>query len=173
MSHSVGDSGRQIPSLHGEKASEVKMEVKMKTWVRCSFLLLGGLLFCSAGIVQAQEKTVKKAPIQNTSPASGEEMFKTYCAACHGKDAKGAGPASADLKTTPPDLTTLAKRHDGKFPEDYVTNVLRNGTKAPAHGSSDMPVWGPLFAKVSGEDPSIVGMRIANLVHYISTLQVK
>jgi len=100
-------------------------------------------------------------------------MFKTYCAACHGKDAKGAGPASADLKTTPPDLTTLAKRHEGKFPQDYVTNVLRNGVKAPAHGSSDMPVWGPLFAKVSGEDPSIVNMRISNLVRYLESVQSK
>ncbi|HTT33918.1 MAG TPA: cytochrome c [Methylomirabilota bacterium] len=145
----------------------------MKSWARFSFLLLSALLLCLAGVVQAQEKTVKKEPIQNTSPASGEEMFKTYCAACHGKDAKGAGPASADLKTTPPDLTTLAKRHEGKFPQDYVTNVLRNGVKAPAHGSSDMPVWGPLFAKVSGEDPSIVNMRISNLVRYLESVQSK
>lgn len=145
----------------------------MKTWARGSFLLLSALLFCLAGLVLAQEKTVKKEPIQNTSPASGEEMFKTYCAACHGKDAKGAGPASPDLKTTPPDLTTLAKRHNGKFPDDYVSNVLRNGVKAPAHGSSDMPVWGPLFAKVSGEDPSIVNMRISNLVHYLESVQAK
>ena len=28
-----------------------------------------------------------KAPIQNVTAASGEEMFKSYCAACHGKDA--------------------------------------------------------------------------------------
>ena len=145
----------------------------MKTWARCGFLMMGAGLFCATGLIRAQEKAVKKAPIQNTSPASGEEMFKTYCAACHGKDAKGAGPATVDLKTTPPDLTTLAKRHDGKFPEDYVTSVLRNGIKAPAHGSTDMPVWGPLFAKVSGEDPSIVNMRISNLVHYLESVQAK
>jgi mono/diheme cytochrome c family protein len=137
-------------------------------------LLVAAVLFSvTFAIAQEKEKTVKKAPIQGTSPASGEEMFRTYCAACHGKDAKGAGPATPDLKTTPPDLTTLAKRHDGKFPEDFVTNVLRNGVKAPAHGTSDMPVWGPLFAKVSGEDQSIVTMRIANLVHYLESVQAK
>jgi len=145
----------------------------MKTWARCCFLMMSVVLFCAAGLLRAQEKAAKKAPIQNTSPVSGEEMFKTYCAACHGKDAKGAGPATADLKTTPPDLTTLAKRHEGKFPEDYVSNVLRNGVKAPAHGSSDMPVWGPLFAKVSGDDQSIVSMRIANLVRYLESVQAK
>jgi len=96
---------------------------------------------------QEKEKTVKKAPIQNTSPASGQEMFQSYCAVCHGKDAKGAGPASEALKTTPPDLTTLAKRHDGKFPVDYVNSVLRNGIKTPAHGSSEMPVWGLFCAR--------------------------
>lgn len=141
---------------------------------RCIVLLIA-IVLCSVtlGLSQEKEKTVKKAPIQNVNPASGEEMFKSYCAACHGKDAKGAGPASADLKSTPPDLTTLAKRHDGKFPADYVSNVLRNGVKAPAHGSSDMPVWGPLFATVSGHDETLVNMRISNLVHYLESVQVK
>jgi mono/diheme cytochrome c family protein len=138
-------------------------------------VLVSVLMFCIAAPAHAQDKdkTVKKAPVQNTSPASGGEMFKSYCAACHGKDAKGAGPASADLKTTPPDLTTLAKRHDGKFPSDYVTSVLRNGIKAPAHGSTEMPVWGPLLAAVSGHDDAIVSMRITNLVRYIESLQEK
>jgi len=133
--------------------------------------------FCSSvpapAAAQEKDKTVQKAPIAQTSPASGREMFKTYCAACHGPAAKGNGPAAVDLKTTPPDLTTLAKRHEGKFPADYVTNVLRNGAKTPAHGSSEMPVWGPLFASVSGRDPAIVNMRIANLVRYLETLQAK
>jgi mono/diheme cytochrome c family protein len=141
---------------------------------RCIVLFVAVVLSSVAfGLAQEKEKTVKKAPIQDVNPASGEEMFKSYCAACHGKDAKGAGPATVDLKSTPPDLTTLAKRHDGKFPADYVSNVLRNGVKAPAHGSSDMPVWGPLFAAVSGHDETLVGMRISNLVHYIESVQVK
>ncbi|HXJ04522.1 MAG TPA: cytochrome c [Candidatus Acidoferrum sp.] len=140
-----------------------------------SIFLLFALLLLTAmqTMAQVKEKTVQKAPIQQTSPASGQEMFKTYCAACHGKDAKGGGPAAAELKTPPPDLTTLATRHDGKFPADYVSNVLRNGAKAPAHGSSEMPVWGPLFASVSGRDPAVVNMRIANLVRYVASLQSK
>ncbi|MGB9465294.1 MAG: cytochrome c [Candidatus Acidiferrum sp.] len=140
-----------------------------------SIVLLLPLVFSTASLTMAQDKdkTVQKAPIEQTSPASGKEMFKTYCAACHGKDAKGAGPAAAELKTAPPDLTMLAKRHDGKFPGDYVANVLRNGAKAPAHGSSEMPVWGPLFASISGRDTQVVTMRIANLVRYLESLQVK
>ena len=140
-----------------------------------SLLAVGILIVCGAslGMAQEKEKAVKKEPVQHTSPASGAEMFKSYCAACHGKDAKGGGPAAADLKSAPPDLTTLAKRHDGKFPDEYVTTVLRNGVKAPAHGSSDMPVWGPILASVSGHDQTVVNMRISNLVRYIESLQVK
>jgi mono/diheme cytochrome c family protein len=140
-----------------------------------SIFLLLPLLFSAASLTMAQDndKSVQKTAIQQTSPASGGEMFKTYCAVCHGKDAKGGGPAAVELKKAPPDLTTLAKRHDGKFPGDYVANMLRNGAKVPAHGSSDMPVWGPLFASISGRDPALVNMRIANLVRYLESLQVK
>ncbi len=140
-----------------------------------SILILLPLVSAMVSLTLAQDKgkTVQKTPIEQTSPASGKEMFKTYCAACHGKDAKGAGPAAAELKMAPPDLTMLAKRHDGKFPADYVANVLRNGAKAPAHGSSEMPVWGPLFASISGRDPAVVTMRITNLVRYLESLQVK
>jgi len=147
----------------------------MKSWIGFRFVCLAAALFFSACQIQAQEKekTVKKAPIQHTSPASGKEMFMSYCAVCHGKDAKGAGPATEALKTTPPDLTTLAKRHDGNFPKDYVSSILRNGVKAPAHGTTDMPVWGPLLRSVSGGDESIVNMRIGNLVRYLESIQAK
>jgi mono/diheme cytochrome c family protein len=142
-----------------------------------SILILIALLLSTATLGLAQEKekekTLKKTPIQHTSPASGKEMFNSYCAVCHGTDAKGGGPATAALKSTPPDLTTLAKRHDGKFPEDYVTTVLRNGTKVPAHGTSDMPMWGPLFASVSGHEQPVINMRISNLVRYLESLQAK
>jgi mono/diheme cytochrome c family protein len=140
-----------------------------------SILMLIALLFSTAtlGLAQEKEKTIKKTPIQHTSPASGKEMFNSYCAVCHGTDAKGGGPAAAALKSALPDLTTLAKRHDGKFPGDYVSTVLRNGIKAPAHGTSDMPMWGPLFASVSGNEQPVVNMRIANLVRYLESLQAK
>ena len=138
-----------------------------------SLIVLAVLLFAIAGRTAAQDKTIKKAPIEQTSPASGAEMFKAYCAVCHGKDAKGDGPAALDLKVQPPDLTTLAKRHDGKFPDSYVATVLRNGPKAPAHGTPEMPVWGPLFSSISGGDQGLVNLRISNLVSYLKSLQVK
>jgi mono/diheme cytochrome c family protein len=122
----------------------------------------------------AQEKPeVKKTPIHQTSPASGKEMFTHYCAACHGGDAKGSGPAAPSLKTAPPDLTTLAKRHDGKYPADYVANLLQHGPATSAHGSSDMPTWGPLFRSLDPNHEIIVQQRIKNLNDYLMSLQAK
>jgi mono/diheme cytochrome c family protein len=126
-----------------------------------------------AGLASAQDKEVKKVPVQPSNAASGAEMYKQYCAVCHGKDGKGNGPAASELKVAPPDLTTLAKRNGGKFPTDHVMNVLRNGVKAPAHGTADMPTWGPLFSTVSGQDAGIVNLRISNVTNHLKTLQEK
>jgi len=118
----------------------------------------------------AQEQ---KAHLPGSNPASGARLYRQYCAVCHGADLKGHGPMAMELKTPPPDLTTLAQRHGGTFPEFYVEDVLRNGVKIPAHGDSEMPVWGPLFASIRGTDPALVSIRIANLIAYIKSSQAK
>src|SRR5208282_2058120 len=127
-----------------------------------SVALTAGLVLLAASSAAAQEKEVKKAPIQQTNASSGAEMFKSYCSACHGKDGKGDGPAAAELKVAPPDLTMLAQKNGGKFPEDTVATVLRNGAKAPAHGTADMPTWGPLFQSLNRTDTTLVDLRISN-----------
>jgi len=102
-------------------------------------VIFGSLLTFTAAGSFAQTKELKKEPIQMTSAASGSEMYKSYCAACHGKDGKGDGPAATALKAPPSDLTQLAKKNNGKFPADHVAYELRAGV-AGAHGSADMPV---------------------------------
>jgi mono/diheme cytochrome c family protein len=131
--------------------------------------------FMAAVLSQAQDKKpeIKHVPAPATSAASGKEMFKAYCAPCHGQSAKGDGPAASALKTPPPDLTVLAKNNGGKFPSDRVTSILRGQATVSAHGNQDMPVWGPVFWRMSGGHEAEVQQRIANLTHYIETLQVK
>ena len=127
------------------------------------------------GISRAQEpkSTVKREAAPMTSPASGKEMFVSYCASCHGKDAKGNGPAANALKQLPADLTTLAKRNGGKYPTDKVTSILRGQTTLMAHGDQEMPVWGPVFWRLSQGREEQVQMRIANLNRYLESLQEK
>ena len=137
-------------------------------------LLIFAVIWISvSAFVLAQQKEVKHVPIKPTSPASGSEMYANYCAVCHGKDGKGGGPAADALKVPPTDLTTLSKRNGGKFPSAHVASAIRGDVNLPAHGSKEMPVWGPLFGRLSQGHPAEVQQRIANLSAYIESLQVK
>ena len=94
---------------------------------------------------------------------SGEHLFRQFCAACHGADS---------LKKPPADLTTLARRHDGKFPYDYVSNVMLFGPGITAHGSINMPTWGPIFLYPDKHNEAAARQRIKNVSSYLASLQV-
>jgi mono/diheme cytochrome c family protein len=128
------------------------------------------LMACTTG---AQNNPAANKAAPRPMAASGKQTYLHYCASCHGADARGDGPAASVLKTAPPDLTTLAKRHDGKFPYDYVSDVLRFGTRINAHGSSDMPIWGPILGSMDNYDLATVRKRIKDLSDYLSSLQQK
>ena len=104
---------------------------------------------------------------------SGRQMYREYCASCHGSDGKGSGPVATSLRKPPPNLTTLARAHGGNFPTEYVTNVLRFGPGYSAHGSSEMPFWGPIFQYLENYDEAVVRERIKNLCHYLESIQEK
>lgn len=139
-------------------------------------LVVLGTLLVAATVTMAQATTqpvVKKMPIQQTSAASGKEMYNAYCAPCHGTDGKGDGPAASAMKSAPVDLTQLTKKHDGKYPSVYVAGILRFGSGPSSHGSADMPVWGPLFRSLDKYHDTVEQQRVSNLVNYIETLQAK
>ncbi len=145
-----------------------------------NLLVFGAALVSILSVAGAQENQIKKTQVKPTSPLSGAQMFKEYCAVCHGPGGKGDGPVATALKVPTPDLTTLAQRHDGKFPDDYVSNVLKNGVNTAAHGSGEMPVWGPIFDTMNRwkalcpdmvETP--VTLRITNLTNYLKSIQKK
>jgi mono/diheme cytochrome c family protein len=118
-------------------------------------------------------KTIQHVSIKPTSAASGKGMFTSYCAVCHGTDGKGGGPAASALNTPPADLTLLSKSNNGKYPALKVSGVIRGTSDLPAHGSREMPVWGPLFSSMSNANPGEVQQRIANLTAYVESLQKK
>jgi mono/diheme cytochrome c family protein len=139
--------------------------------VRATILVVAsGIVLSGLGV--SQQTTVEKVPIQHTSPASAQDMYVTYCAACHGKQGKGDGPAASALKVAPPDLTTLAKHNHGVFPRDRVYKTINGQAAVSAHGSEEMPVWGKLFHSVD-KDNSWTLLRLKNLTDYIESLQVK
>ena len=134
-------------------------------------VLCATLLFAICVVDAKGRPTVEETLPSNYVP-SGKLTFRLYCASCHGIDAKGQGPFASMLKVPPPDLTTLAKRHDGKFPYDYVSNILRFGPGPTIlHGSADMPTWGPIFQYLDKNDERAVQQRIKNICNYLASLQ--
>jgi mono/diheme cytochrome c family protein len=105
---------------------------------------------------------------------SGEELFGRFCASCHGEQARGDGPVAQSLRTAPPDLTTITRRH-GEFPVTLVRDMIDGrGVDVRAHGTREMPVWGYEFWVEEGGD--VVAQRavrdaIAKLVDYVRSLQ--
>jgi hypothetical protein len=78
------------------------------------------------------------------------------------------------LMVPPPDLTTLAKRNDGKFPYDYVSNILRFGPGPTIlHGTADMPAWGPIFQYLDKNNERAMEERIKKLCDCLASLQEK
>lgn len=132
----------------------------------CAFIAL-----CGLGVGQkANDVTV---PVPHTSATSGKEMYLAYCATCHGKEGKGDGPVAGALKVPPPDLTTLSKRNNGKFPWVQVVNTITGPAGAPAHGSKEMPVWGPSFMSMEHQHEAGARLRVSNLADYIKSMQQK
>ena len=132
-------------------------------------------LAVTAGIVVALAPqlsgTTQQMPALGLESLTGRDSFEFYCASCHGQTGKGDGPVASALKQRPGDLTTLARRNDGLFPSDRVLAVVTGkGRPMPAHGSSDMPVWGPIFRALDPSEPR-VAQRIENIVAHIEALQ--
>jgi mono/diheme cytochrome c family protein len=136
-------------------------------------LLIACVVLASVSPVRSQEQPskakIKKVPAEYTSETSGPKLYQRYCAACHGKDGKGNGPAAAALKAPPPDLTLLAKNNGGKFPSARVNQDLSDPTQAP-HGSKDMPIWGELFRQI-GPSSEFGQVRARTVTDYLKSIQ--
>ena len=99
----------------------------------------------------------------------GAQTFLSHCAPCHGRLGRGDGPAAAALRTRPVDLSRLAANNGGTFPTKRVEAVLRFGVAPAAHGSTDMPAWGPLFTAADGD--AVASQRIADLLRHLEGLR--
>ena len=141
--------------------------MQLRVVVLCALLIT----LCILGV--AQEPRVINIPVRHTSPSSGKQMFEAYCAACHGKEGKGDGPVASALKAPPTDLTVLARQNNGKFPSMQVAKAITGEAGISAHGSKEMPIWGPVFMSMSHQHESEVHLRVANLAEYVKSLQQK
>jgi mono/diheme cytochrome c family protein len=129
-----------------------------------------------AAVIAAAVLAVAASAQQSTETfaggKAGPEVYKTYCATCHGASGRGDGPLAAHLRFVPPDLTLLAKRKGGKFDDDEVYRIIDGRKPVKGHGGPDMPVWGDAFRRsTEGYSEEAVKARIERLVAHLRSLQ--
>ncbi len=147
-----------------------------------SVLLLGGAIVgftASAALAGGSGTTMGPSG----QMISGKLQFRQYCAQCHGMDATGDGPVAAALKKKPANLTTLAKKNGGVFPEQEVREFIDGTKTAASHGTREMPIWGFAFmyrqSTMGGQNTASplseqeVKQKIDRLVEYIKKIQVQ
>jgi mono/diheme cytochrome c family protein len=129
------------------------------------------LLTCALALAVALSfSTVSLAAESN----SGKQMYLQYCSSCHGKEGKGDGSVSRDLKVRVPDLTGLAKKNKGVYPLDDVMATIDGRRLVRGHGDRNMPVWGESFhGESEGKKyPELTTLLKAKIIaEYVATLQ--
>ena len=78
------------------------------------------------------------------------------------------------LKVGPADLTRIAARREGSFPDGEVARFIDGRFAPQAHGTREMPVWGARFGEripEAGISEEIVRGRILVLVEYLLSIQ--
>jgi mono/diheme cytochrome c family protein len=105
----------------------------------------------------------------------GADLYARHCASCHGLQGTGDGPAAAALSRPPADLTRIAARRGGRFPDAEIAHWIDGRFEVAAHGTREMPIWGrkladPIADDTTGEE--VARGRIDLLVEYLKILQV-
>jgi mono/diheme cytochrome c family protein len=132
------------------------------------FLLVLLLLLPAAPGARAED-----APLPPLAQ-SGERLYVRHCAVCHGRSGTGDGPFRGVLTIPPSDLTRIAERRGGAFPDDEIGAFVDGRFVPKAHGTREMPVWGrwlgePIAPGVE-RDEAARGEILA-IVTYLKALQ--
>jgi mono/diheme cytochrome c family protein len=134
-----------------------------------------GLLWLTVDVrLSAQQDGPQVRPQDQDAiiPLDGAKIYGSYCAACHGISGNGGGPAASALKAKIPNLTTIARRNRGKFPTSRVSSIIAGDEAPAAHGSREMPVWGPIFHRIE-YDQDLGNVRLQNVTDFLNSIQLK
>jgi mono/diheme cytochrome c family protein len=127
------------------------------------------LVLSAAAFAQAP-KVIKQTNAHASDSWTGDQLYKEFCAVCHGVDGKGSGPAASALKVTPTDLTQFSRRNGNKSIDFKMRSIINNKDAVGAHGTSEMPIWGQIFNSIS-PSATFAQMRVDALVQYLQTIQ--
>ena len=135
-------------------------------------LAFAGAAMMAALLLLPVAAAAQDEPMKQTTP--GGEVFRTYCASCHGTSARGDGPLASSMKRKPANLTEIAKRNGGQYPSDLVFRTIDGRQPVRGHGGPDMPVWGDAFERSrEAGDQARVKSVIQSLVDYLESIQLR
>jgi len=139
-----------------------------KAWI--AVLAAGGFSLL-AFLGKPAEKKEMPETVHLIASLEGPELYKAYCAVCHGTDLKGGGPMAKSLMAKVPDLTVISMHNGGKFPSVRVQRIISGEeTLTTGHGSREMPIWGPVFSQIAW-DQDLGRVRVYNLAQFIEQNQ--
>jgi nucleotide-binding universal stress UspA family protein len=162
-----------VLTVREPKPRNEKTVTKSKFAGLVASLLVAGVMLAPAAVTAALAQTPADQPVMmQTTP--GGEIYKTYCATCHGATARGDGPLASAMSRKPANLTEIAKRNGGQFPSELVFRTIDGRQKVRGHGGPDMPEWGEAFAKSrEAGDQDRVKAVIQSLVDYLESVQLR
>ena len=135
-------------------------------------LAYAGAAMIAALLLVPVAAAAQDAPMKQTTP--GGEVFRTYCASCHGTSARGDGPLAPSMRKKPANLTEIAKRNGGEFPTEMVFRTIDGRQPVRGHGGPDMPVWGDVFMRSrDAGDAERVKAVIQSLVEFLDSIQLR
>jgi len=118
---------------------------------------------------------VSNAGLAADLPAmSGQELYRRFCASCHGVSGQGDGLVASALRVEVPDLTLIARRHGGAFPRELIERIIDGRHILGAHGTRTMPIWGEELARSRIGDPDaehVTRTVTARLADHVRSIQ--
>jgi mono/diheme cytochrome c family protein len=142
--------------------TSLRSDAKVGAQSSLAIVVIAGLV---CGIARAED--THKA-------VTAEHLYQVSCSGCHGREGRGDGPVSPFLTVDVPDLTRIAARRGGVFPEEEIFRIVDGQADLRSHGPRHMPVWGYEFF---GDDPDDeVAHRqaldlVKRLVEYLRSIQ--
>jgi len=101
-------------------------------------------------------------------------LYAENCAACHGDNARGGGIMSPYLKMPAPDLTLIAARRGGHFPDAEIYRIVDGQSSENWTTNRHMPIWGYEFFGNDSDDERAHGRastRVDSLVAFLKSRQ--
>jgi hypothetical protein len=105
---------------------------------------------------------------------SGEDLYRRFCASCHGVEGRGDGPVAASFRVEVPDLTRTARRMQGAEGRERLIRIIDGRHIVGAHGTRIMPVWGEDLSRLEAGNPEAERasqLIIQRLADYVMGLQ--